>query len=171
MFAQLALYFLHISSVKEASDPRDKVFGILGVVNRFGQIFPAPDYSKSVGAVFTEAAKAVITFSKSSEILCCSSGESGRADLPSWAPDWSFFNPQVAPYEFNANNGLQAIYELSPYSLALQVKGILVKKVKEVADIDHRPDPFTLPSLYDTIREWQQWCQLASPLVQYSNSE
>jgi len=78
MFAKLALHFLEASSRKEVSDPRDRVFGILGLVNRFGQIFPAPDYNKSVGTVFTEAAKAVITFGNSSEILCHSSGDSGR---------------------------------------------------------------------------------------------
>lgn len=172
MFARLALHFLYVSSQKEASDPRDKVFGIFGLVNRFGQIFPAPDYNKSVGTVFTEAAKALITFTKSSEILSYSSGESGQPDLPSWAPDWSFIQRRhISPGWFNANNGLEAIYELSLNSIALRIKGILVKNVREVADADQRPEPFARPKVYDCICVWQQWSRLACSLAQYSSSE
>jgi hypothetical protein len=69
--------------------------------------------------VFTEAALAVITFSTSLKILCYSSGESGLADHPSLAPDWNFNTEDAMPTLFNANNGLQAIYQLSPCSLAL----------------------------------------------------
>lgn len=109
-FAQLALNFLQLSSQKKASDPRDKVFGILGLVNRFGQIFLVPDYRKSVGTVFTEAAKVVINFSKSLKILRYSSRESGLDDRPSWAPDWNFNTENLTSVLFNANNVLQAIY-------------------------------------------------------------
>jgi hypothetical protein len=172
--SSLALHFLHASSQKEASDPRDKVLGILGLVNRFGQIFPAPDYSKSVGTVFTETAKAVITHTKSSEILCHSSGESGWSDLPSWAPDWSlYFHQHVIPLRFNTANGSEAIYQLSHHSLDLRIKGTLVKDVREVADADQRPEPFPHPKVYehDCICVWQQWCQLASSLGQHCSGE
>ncbi|KAI0814117.1 heterokaryon incompatibility protein-domain-containing protein [Xylaria sp. FL0064] len=85
----------------EASDPRDKVFGVLGISSGFGvenQRF-AIDYSEDCCSVYTRFAREIIRATRSYDIL--SYIDHGSIDesenigfphyipqLPSWAPDW-----------------------------------------------------------------------------------
>ena len=43
----------------EASNPKDKVFGVHALLQRLGIQLPAPDYTKSVSQIFGEAALAI----------------------------------------------------------------------------------------------------------------
>lgn len=80
-----------------ATDPRDKIYGILGVlpnINRVTWRF-AIDYNESVERVYTRFATAMIESSLGLELLRHSIGCSTplsnieSLQLPSWVPDWS----------------------------------------------------------------------------------
>lgn len=47
----------------KASDPRDKIFGILGLCSAFGSLLPEPDYSMTESDVFCEVSRALILHS------------------------------------------------------------------------------------------------------------
>ncbi|KAK0614716.1 heterokaryon incompatibility protein-domain-containing protein [Immersiella caudata] len=74
---------------REATDPRDKVFAVLGLVgdeNIETQL--QPDYTKSMNQVYREAAASIILGEKSLDILLAASASGARDGLPSWVPDW-----------------------------------------------------------------------------------
>ena len=90
-----------------AKDPRDKVFGILGISNVDSSTLQ-PDYAKSVTSVFTETV-ALLLREKSASIYCWAPLQppgmhldlKKLADLPSWVPDLRIANAvrQGAPAE------------------------------------------------------------------------
>jgi hypothetical protein len=67
-----------------SSDPRDKIFGLLGIAIKTGGI--QADYNKSAQEVYVETARALI---KEDEHLSILSYAQTKSEYPSWVPDWS----------------------------------------------------------------------------------
>lgn len=92
---------------KFCGEPKDKVFGILGVLpERIRREIPA-DYSLSVKDIYTNVVDTLIHTTNRLDIICESihfPRHIGSANLPTWVPDWSYI-PQVkalgAMYERN----------------------------------------------------------------------
>jgi hypothetical protein len=105
---------LHDTRRSRSTDPRDKVFALLGLLSPEDKWSILPDYTTSVESVYVGVAVAIINRQASLRILSGVGDEAdtcyGRAsssDLPSWVPDWST-SPLVASL------GLSNIY-LEPY--------------------------------------------------------
>lgn len=78
----------------QATDPRDCVYGILGLVTEQHGI--VVDYTKSAAQVFLEAVLSIIDAQKNLDIICqtawmASPREENPHELPSWVPDFSAF--------------------------------------------------------------------------------
>jgi len=69
----------------ECSDPRDKVFGVLGLIDDTIR----PDYSLSVEDVYTGVAACLATYFRDMRFLNLLGSEQSNFDLPSWVPDWT----------------------------------------------------------------------------------
>jgi len=84
----------------KASDPRDKVLSLLGVMPEAQQRkYDAPDYSKSLESIYTETARRCIIGHQSWATLNVlhSAGKAlQHHSLPSWVPDWSVQRSSVA---------------------------------------------------------------------------
>ncbi|KAE9378931.1 HET-domain-containing protein [Stipitochalara longipes BDJ] len=84
------LEIVSVNSLREASDPRDLIYGILGIVNVKASIEIGVDYSNSVARVYRDFAKLVILDSKRLDILLLVHNDGSNMEgLPSWVPDWS----------------------------------------------------------------------------------
>lgn len=73
---------------KKSTDPRDKVFALIGISNSrktFGEI----DYEKDIKEVFTHTAQHIIQNSRKLDVICVKQRDFSTEGLPSWAPDWS----------------------------------------------------------------------------------
>jgi hypothetical protein len=100
----------------QATDPRDKIFGLLSICNSS----ISPDYAKSVREIYTEFGKKYIRSRQSSRLLN-HAGLGFRAenpfDLPSWVPDFqSLSSPgssQSIQTEFDAGRYIASINALS----------------------------------------------------------
>lgn len=68
----------------QATDPRDKVFAVMGMTSTIIN----PDYSKATFDVYTEAAESVEPEDMVA-MLCCVDHPQPVAGRPSWVPDWS----------------------------------------------------------------------------------
>lgn len=77
-----------------ASDPRDKVYGILGLAFDASRIIPIPDYTVSTEQVYRRLVPSCVAEYNNLEVMCFAENLKPRnlketKDLPSWAPDWS----------------------------------------------------------------------------------
>ena len=87
--ASTLLQLLQDSRASEATDPRDKIYGILGLCWDFSSDSElVPDYNLSVREVYTSVVKAYIEKYNNLDIFghCGYTGDG--LDLPSWVPDW-----------------------------------------------------------------------------------
>lgn len=73
----------------QATDPKDKVFGVMKMTSQTIN----PDYSKAVSEIYIEAAQMSVSdsieASSIGSLLCCVDHEQPSARCPSWVPDWS----------------------------------------------------------------------------------
>ncbi|PQE24358.1 hypothetical protein CJF31_00002611 [Rutstroemia sp. NJR-2017a BVV2] len=73
---------------KMASEPKDKVFALVGISSSKESFGPI-DYSMSVRQVYTHAAKHIIQTSGRLDVICAKQQNSNCHDLPTWVPDWT----------------------------------------------------------------------------------
>lgn len=83
------LALLRATAGREASDDRDKVFALLGLVPTNMERVISPSYEKSTEVVYTATVSQIIAQGRSLAPLYGDLGRKNRKDLPSWVPDWS----------------------------------------------------------------------------------
>lgn len=71
------------------TDPRDKVFAVLGIASDRSQLGFFPDYTASLTRVYTHTASDIIKNDGNLDILhCVELHDRSSSELPSWVPDW-----------------------------------------------------------------------------------
>ncbi|PVI05826.1 hypothetical protein DM02DRAFT_668147 [Periconia macrospinosa] len=122
---------------KKSSDPRDKVFALLGLSREHIQALIKPDYSLSEDEVMLQTTIAVISESRSLEPLA--GRVSGPEHLPSWATNWHK-SPAGNERErleclrsYDACGGQPGIAHLHAQSL-LEVQGYCIGQVEQLGD-------------------------------------
>lgn len=133
----LLLYCLHDFRYRRASDPRDKVFALLGLgPNNMGTYIDA-DYSLTTPQLYKNLVTNLIESTNDLLPLLRKYELGRRSDLPSWAPDWSAEVDMWPEYEadhiiayssFNASNGTTAII-YSAIESVLSLSGLAVDQV------------------------------------------
>lgn len=83
---------MSLTRLVDVTDPRDKVYGLLALMDPVLAREIKPDYSASIERVYTDFAKTSINVTESLEI-CRHVGVPGQLALPSWVPDW--MSPRV----------------------------------------------------------------------------
>ena len=110
------LQLLRTCRRKLCVDPRDKIFGLLGIMPENMQQDFRVDYDRSVKEAYIEVVDVLLSTTHRLDIVCESihfplSANAHR--LPSWVPDWSH-NPKVVglglSFGFNASKDTKAIY-------------------------------------------------------------
>ncbi|KAI1455898.1 heterokaryon incompatibility protein-domain-containing protein [Annulohypoxylon moriforme] len=121
----------------KCSDPRDRIYGVMGQLRDTDQIVFMPDYSKSVTEVYTDVTRKYIEHFNKLEILnqCELRPSSSYLELPSWVPDWSSFLLSAQVHAV-----LPAIFDLLPAvatidNRLLRAHGIRCGTVSEVLHI------------------------------------
>jgi hypothetical protein len=74
----------------EATDPRDKIFALFGLLPEDQRIpFAKPDYSKPVEQIYIETANTLIKKLRNLELLANAGQAASLPNIPSWVPDWT----------------------------------------------------------------------------------
>ncbi|KAK0662532.1 heterokaryon incompatibility protein 6, OR allele [Cercophora samala] len=101
---ELLGYLIH-TRARDATDLRDKIFGVLGFSDgRLKDVGIVPDYRSTVSQVYRDAAVRILTVSGNFDVL----GLCIRAELPtaprgpSWVPDWSVQSAIAVPLVYDA---------------------------------------------------------------------
>lgn len=171
------LDLLFMSRDLGTSDPRDKIYALLGI----GQHDISPDYSMTPESVFTEFALQTIGLvtgsmpTKTSSaveskahgiyvrrawiLLSCAGRHNQQLKLPSWVPDWTY-NLQCRPLvfgvgqRFSAGGSRLGVFDWHPDS-GLQLCGKLFDTVFKAGRVHLDYDGQELsPASHDLIAEW-----------------
>jgi hypothetical protein len=160
----------------EATDPRDKIFGVVGLSTNFEAIIPAPDYSQSPAELFTEVTIRFLKLSKSLYFLieACTSDDSSK-EYPSWVTDWS--RPPILDFSvslakrFRADRGSKCTYKVSADRKELRVKGVRVDSVDRTQLAAIEAYRYGRVPIRERIPGWQASCAAASTLQSYATGE
>lgn len=123
--------------LKLSSEPRDKVFGVLGILpQEFKYNFP-PNYSASLREVYTNVVEFLLHATGSFDVICAAIHfpvQRSVTKLPSWVPDWSHV-VNVCPLGgidvFSAAGGTKAAFGFvdRPLRTKLEVSAIYLGRV------------------------------------------
>ena len=117
-----------------SSDPRDKIYSLLGLANDIDQTL-TPDYSKSVNDVYLDYAYHLVQTGNAMEMLIHAGVAQDRertevaSSLPSWVPDWSQKGSDcltVDPELYQAHDVSQPTVRLEDDGFGLKVKGMVL---------------------------------------------
>ena len=73
----------------ECRDPRDKIFGLLGLsLDRCSEELSKLDYTMSPNEVYTDTTKYILQAHNDLDFICIGRGPGRNRELPSWVPDF-----------------------------------------------------------------------------------
>ena len=128
-----------------ATDPRDKVFAIMGLTS----ILLYPNYSNRVIDVYTEAALKGETTHELDSLLCCVDHVQAAPGQPSWVPNWATPRQTVSlgyrarhhkVYQASKEQKIQSRTEITKNGTALAVTGVIVDTITTVGVVLEVPD-------------------------------
>ncbi|KAI0914183.1 HET-domain-containing protein [Ustulina deusta] len=138
---------LFITSNFRSADPRDKVFGLIGIARNAGDAaLTTPNYSLPVEQVFQNTARAIFSLPRDRRTIhilaLAGTGFSGRPrKMPSWVPDFSeericypYSNIMFPEASFKASGDLPQDIELDYETNSLIVKAITIDQVLDISE-------------------------------------
>ncbi|KAK4041250.1 heterokaryon incompatibility protein-domain-containing protein [Parachaetomium inaequale] len=160
VWARTLLHTLIRARNFKATDPRDKVYALLGLVHEYAQdksgLIPAYELADAqpLAAAFTRSAIQILEDGGGDLLLLsCVEGEkyqqAATGRLPSWVPDWSSEEPtglRVTGYErYAASGGLKQTPAIDRETLSLRLSGVRLDRVTMVGESKRaalRGEPF-----------------------------
>jgi hypothetical protein len=115
---------LDIQRMKRATDPRDKVYSLLGLACAYHENVLNLDYTLTVQETYTRVVEAPVKFWRSTRgnngtlhFLSWVDDVNESHSLPSWVPDWSMGNRSVAlqGYRHFSAAGSSAVSAVLPF--------------------------------------------------------
>ncbi|KAH8811230.1 heterokaryon incompatibility protein-domain-containing protein [Xylogone sp. PMI_703] len=147
---------------REATDPSDKCFALLGLVDgSHTELGLQADYRLSTNKVYSRTAVAILSNSNNLDLLGqCVNGsqENPQFDLPSWVPDWSY--AAAIPRALNKDSlGQPSNFRATGDSVpdptffhdkgALIMSGLLIDQIAAVSSIRHEDIENEIETLLD----------------------
>ena len=130
----------------DVTDPKDRVYGILGLVDL--KEHPAPDYAKGLSDVYRDFALSVISNTRKLNILVFAGGDRGQgADVevrPTWVPNWHGYRFEKRPEPLSLDGYAAAGTSTASIELLandrIELEGFVVEKVSKLEGYvsDHR---------------------------------
>ncbi|KAI1774057.1 heterokaryon incompatibility protein-domain-containing protein [Hypoxylon cercidicola] len=168
---------LHELCARQATNPRDKFYGMYAIFSRLDVQLSPPNYSRTPEEVHREAFLALLSWTDSLGLLLCSSGRKSEYES-SWVPDWGEDITQKwfeASYLFRKRR-----YDATPLShstWSLRRDRQLVLKGAIISSIVQHTEPFQFlddeairqrferPLLINTLGTFQSYCRLGNPVL------
>lgn len=149
--------------LKEATDPRDKIYGLLGLTNAKFEV----DYRRDVRQVYIDTASYVIRATGKLDVLWAVPPHQDRFDLPSWVPDWSVSEEEQAglawvlqepkvEYIYHASGKAMAETSVEPGKGILVAKGIFVTKIEHIGRATSMTHSRDIQQAVVAVHDWRR---------------
>lgn len=170
--AQLLLNMLCVCRTKFASDARDKVYGLLGLLPDHVQADIIPDYDLSVKDLFCKTADYIITTSRRLDVICAAMHYPvpiNSMGLPSWVPDWSNSTP-TKPIDWPIGRFTAGGSSLK--DVAIIDETLLRTAAVYLDKVQNRGTPLTsMSTVHDVIMAFLHWFSLLQARAKTSTKE
>jgi hypothetical protein len=118
----------------QATNAKDKIYGLYAVFASLNIPLPAPDYGKTLETIYEEACVAIVLHSGSLRILDYASTNARNPNLPSWVPDWqdhevTLVNPSGTSATDESRISQTHLSTLSPANGQLLVRGRIIGSI------------------------------------------
>jgi len=128
---RLLLRTLH----QECSEPRDRVYGLLGLMPASFSSLIAPDYSLSVTQVYKNAFLIYLQQKNDLHLLGQCRLAQRRADSPSWVPNWSLpLKSEHLGFRFLASGQSRSAYKYIE-SEVLEISGVQCATINNIGQV------------------------------------
>ncbi|KAH6684557.1 heterokaryon incompatibility protein-domain-containing protein [Halenospora varia] len=160
------LYLLSQTYDLQCTNPRDKVYGLLGLASDTHKGEIIPDYNQSCQQIYIEAAKLCISKYRSLTMLCCVRNPKGLSGLPSWIPDWNTVSHTREIFGFKPSEKYAAAGTTTPHfrisadNRTLYVRGKAIDRIKVLGTPIWHSD---IPDNKEVQEEWRTLAQRVSP--------
>lgn len=158
----------------QSTDPRDKVFSLLGMVCTEGLGMMSTSYQLPVADIYCMAAKATIAQERGLSVLSSAGGRLCYQSLPSWVPDWRVprrtavlhgYDWPSPSHLYNVNQGSSFENEmgtdLGSDPRVLRAVGARIDKITRIVDskpllkyIAKAPPPGSKGATVENLKEW-----------------
>lgn len=146
---------------RKTSDPRDKVYGLLGLLEDHERLV-IPNYALSAPEVYEDTALEIINSSKNLSILMDIDEMAGDVDAPTWCPDWttnSVTGPELYDHYNAAGATTASVRRCS--ARTMKVQGLIFDTITSVAPYqDENTDDSELWDAYLLLRQWETLAQI-----------
>jgi hypothetical protein len=143
---------LDISRSKGCSNPRDKIYGLLGITPSYFSSGIVVDYSQPVQDVYKEAFLTHLNTTKRLELLKHCNLESRKIGGPSWVPDWSRTEFGAPILSEQLSSGTSKAWYTYVKPDVLEVVGKMYTTITSISKVASKVEEQTLL----VVRDWFQ---------------
>ncbi|EPE30004.1 hypothetical protein GLAREA_01164 [Glarea lozoyensis ATCC 20868] len=125
-----------------ATDPRDKVYGLLGLLDEDSSLGLKPEYGLDVADIFLQVATSILKGSYFLDLLSVPQNLGSKINLPSWVPDWShgpssflllrLMHPKDFYFHFKSSGATNSKGNFKIHGHVLEVQGWPFDTVEEI---------------------------------------
>jgi hypothetical protein len=144
----------------KATDPRDKIYALIGLTTARDNLDLVIDYSAPIGKVFLDATKYILVSSRKLDVICSLPRGENSFDLPSWVPDWTIHESRFgSPFvwmvkTFRASGDSTARTSFGQGDRILNAEGFRVSQVQEVGQDGGLGSPYNFETCIPTLISW-----------------
>ena len=154
---------LRSTRARKASDDRDKVYSVLGLVTTWLAATPiAPDYTLTTLQLYAQVTEHIITsMSGSLYVLACN--HLCRPGIPSWVHDWAGEDHTDYPYETGWADIMWGMYNASskvPATIKRHGDSILLVDGYYIDRVVATGDPMEVHDWKSSVPIWDSWTAL-----------
>jgi hypothetical protein len=136
-----ALNQVTVGSRFKCSEPRDRIYAILGLLSSDIRSKIVVDCDMSIEEVYTNFSVALIEATHSLELLTQAGLAQGPSSCPSWVPDWNLDDSKKAKSlrysKYSASCMTRPNYSINRKSNELTIRGMAVDSILEVVPVEN----------------------------------